>query len=205
MEKHFRVWGVAEITGDSQINYISAIFTPGVYLRCNIPQWQEEKEGGDNPYSSKTSVLMLKSHLMWTVPAHCRLERDSFGDVAALLTQPADTFCNIHTKRQNILLLFRKKTSLCLQTCAIRKSHLHPVWICWSSYMGGPCGYYWEVEASIHSAAEVDNKYVIEKGLLGVRGRATRGETLSKIETRANGSVRVSWLNHPLDWVEQIL
>lgn len=109
-----------------------------------------------------------------------------------------------HTKTPKHSSLLQKKT-LCLQTCAIRKSHLHPVWICWSSYMGGHCGYYWEVEASIHSAAEVDNKRVIEEGLLGVRGRATRGETRSKIETGANGSVRVSWLNHPLDWVEQIL
>lgn len=204
MEKCFSVWGVAEITGDSQINYFAVIFTPGVYLRCNIQQWQEEKEGGYSPYSSKTSVLMLKSHRMWTDPAHCRLQCDSFGDVAALFTQPADTFCNTHRKNKTSFSS-SEKNSLCLQTCAIRKSHLHPVWICWSSYMGGHCGYYWEVEALIHSAAEVDNKCVIEKGLLGVRGRATRGETLSKIETGANGSVRVSWLNHPLDRVEQIL
>lgn len=45
MEKCFRVGGVAEITGDSQIHYLAVIFTPGVYLKCNIQQWQEEKRG----------------------------------------------------------------------------------------------------------------------------------------------------------------
>lgn len=40
-------------------------------------------------------------------------------------------------------------------------------------------------------AAEVDNKCVIEKELSGVRGRATNRETQSRIEVRANRSVRV--------------
>lgn len=42
------------------------------------------------------------------------------------------------------------------------------------------------------NAAEADNKSTIEKGLSGVRGRATSGEALSRIEVRANRSVRVS-------------
>ncbi|TKS73503.1 DENN domain-containing protein 4C [Collichthys lucidus] len=51
-----------------------------------------------------------------------------------------------------------------------------------SSCTSGHCGYYREVEALIHSAAEVDNKSVIEKGPYGVRGRATRKEILNRIE-----------------------
>lgn len=54
--------------------------------------------------------------------------------------------------------------------------------------MSGHCGYYREVEALIHSAAEVDNKSVIEKGLYGVRGRATRKEILNRIEAKVSKS-----------------
>lgn len=117
MEKCFNVWGVAEVTGDSQINNFAVIFTPGVYLRCNIQQWQEEKEGGYSPYSSKTSVLMLKSHRMWTDPAHCRLQCDSFGDVADLFTQPADTFCNTHRKKKTSFSSSEKKLSVLANLC----------------------------------------------------------------------------------------
>jgi len=42
------------------------------------------------------------------------------------------------------------------------------------------------------NAAEVDKECVIEKEPLGVRGRATNRETQSKIEARANRSVRLS-------------
>lgn len=68
--------------------------------------------------------------------------------------------------------------------------------------MSGCCGYKGEVEALIHAAAEVDNKCVIEKGL---RGRTTSGETPREINLGAEGSVSAGWLNHPLNWVEQIL
>ncbi len=37
------------------------------------------------------------------------------------------------------------------------------------------------------NAAEADNKGTIEKGLLGVRGRATSREALSRIEARSVG------------------
>lgn len=52
--------------------------------------------------------------------------------------------------------------------------------------MSGHCGYKGEVEALIHSAAEVDNKCVIEKGL---RGRTNSTETASEFKPRAEGSV----------------
>lgn len=42
------------------------------------------------------------------------------------------------------------------------------------------------MEALIHSAAEVDNKCVIEKGL---RGRTNSAETPSEFKLRAKGSV----------------
>lgn len=51
--------------------------------------------------------------------------------------------------------------------------------------MSGRCGYKGEVEALIHTAAEVDNKLVIEKGL---RGRTTSGETPRETNLSAEGS-----------------
>lgn len=108
-----------------------------------------------------------------------QLASDSFGDVTAfLLTQPAYTFCNTRRKRKkedktssssekkNLSVL----SSLCNQEAAFFTSCLNT----WSSWTSGHCGYYGEVEALIHPAAEVDNKCVIEKGPTGARGRATR-------------------------------
>lgn len=51
------------------------------------------------------------------------------------------------------------------------------------SCMNSHCGYKGEVEALIHATAEVDNKWVIEKGL---RGRTTSGNMPSE----SNGGQR---------------
>ena len=130
---------------------------------------------------------------------HCQSERQSFWDLTANATC-LHMFCNEPKKRQNILRPSKKTPFACKLVQS--GSHVHilhaPLWVVIVVH-------YWEVEALIHFAAEVDNECAIEKGLSGVRGRAASLETLSKTEARANRSVRVSRLNHSLDWLEQSL
>lgn len=109
------------------------LFAPFSQTLSSLPKTyhtrQEDEHGGENPYLSKCYEFSCWNPT-WCGP-HCQLESWSFRDLTAFVNTPClHMFCNKDKMTKHHPPL--QQNPLCLQTCAIRKSHLHPAQTFWA-------------------------------------------------------------------------